>query len=212
MNTILMNQIIHTFEKGSASVVITRKNADSDMNKGRSSSNRNPLYGHVEVEAKYSGFVMGTDYSNSVANTAKRMGEEVSRDDVRLRETWHRPINDEEVGIEGVGKWFSTDKRTATKCYLKLQRNEQQIGFKVEKTYFVDGHEATAEELATIKAWLKKESDGLSATQKELGVDKDHEQHFILVTLENILCIRQKGAVLLPYDIAAYAAAVAAAV
>lgn len=209
MNTILMNQIMRTFNEGCASVVITRKSADSDMNKGRSAANRNPLYGHVEVEAKYSGFVMGTDYSNSVANTAKRMGEEVSRDDVRLRETWHRPIKDEEANIEGIGHWFSTDKRTATKCYLKLQRNEQQIGFKVEKTYFVDGHEATAEELATIKAWLKKDGNDLSATQRELGIDKEHEQHFILVTLENILCIRQNERTLLPYEIAAYAAAVA---
>lgn len=203
MNTILMNQIMRTFNEGCASVVITRKSADSDMNKGRSAANRNPLYGHVEVEAKYSGFVMGTDYSNSVANTAQRMGEDVSRDDVRLRETWHRPCDGE------YGKWFSTDKRTATKCYLKLQRNEQQIGFKVEKTYFVDGHEATAEELATIKAWLKKDSNEQSATQKELGIDKEHEQHFILVTLENILCIKQNENVLLPYEIAAYAAAVA---
>lgn len=203
MNTILMNQIMRTFNEGCASVVITRKSADSDMNKGRSAANRNPLYGHVEVEAKYSGFVMGTDYSNSVANTAKRMGEEVSRDDVRLRETWHKPCEGD------FGKWFSTDKRTETKCYLKLQRNEQQIGFKVEKTYFVDGHEATAEELATIKAWLKKDSNDLSATQKEVGIDKEHEQHFILVTLENILCIRQNERTLLPYEIAAYAAAVA---
>ena len=209
MNTILMNQIMRTFDEGASCVVITRKSADSDMNKGRSAASRNPLYGHVEVEAKYSGFVMGTDYSNSVANTAKRMGEEVSRDDVRLRETWHRPIKDEEVGIEGVGRWFSTDKSTATKCYLKLQRNEQQVGYKVEKTYYVDGHEATEEELAIIKAWLKKSTNGLSATQKELGIDEQHQQHFILVTLEGVLCIRQNERTLLPYEIAAYATAVA---
>jgi hypothetical protein len=211
MNTNLMNVIMHTFDKGAASVVISFKSADSDMNKGRG-ANRNPFYGRTDVKAVYSGFVMGTDYTNSLTNTANRMGEEVSRDDVRLRETWHRPIKDEEANIEGVGRWFSTDKKTATKCYLKLQRNEQQKGFKVTKTYYVDGREATAEEVEAIKVWLKKDSNDLSATQRELGIDKEHKQHFILVTLENILHIQQNERTLRPYEVAAAAYAVAAAV
>lgn len=205
MNTELMNQIMHTFDKGAASVVITRKSADSDMNKGRG-ANRNPFYGRTDVEAIYSGFVMGTDYSNSVANTAQRMGEDISRSDVKLKETWHRPCDGE------YGKWFSTDKRTATKCYLKLQRNAQQKGFKVEKHYFVDGRAATAEEAEAIKAWLKKDSFSQSSTQIECGLDKEHEQHFILVTLDNVLYIQQNERTLRPYEIAAYAVAAAAAV
>lgn len=199
MNTELMNQIMRTFDKGSASVVITRKSADSDMNKGRG-ANRNPFYGRTDVEAIYSGFVMGTDYSNSVANTAQRMGEDVSRADVKLKETWHRPCDGE------YGKWFSTDKRTATKCYLKLQRNEQQKGFKVEKHYFVDGRAATDAEVAAIKAWLKKDSSSQSSTQIECGIDKEHEQHFILVTLDNVLYIQQNERKLQPYDMATAAA------
>jgi hypothetical protein len=151
------------------------------MNKGRG-VNTNPFMGRVEIEKTYSGYVMGTDYQNSIENTAERMGNET---DANLKSVWHKPI------FGYLGEWFSTDKRTESKVYLKLQRNAKQVGFKTTEVYYLDGHVATAEEFAAISVWLKKKSHTQSSTQTEMGIDEEHQQYFILPQLETITSIRQ---------------------
>ena len=167
----IMAMIANVFVKGAASTIVVNKSADSSMNKGRG-ANRNPFLGRVTIQKEYSGFVMGTDYSNSLENTASRMGND--DEEANLKSVWHKPI------LGYLGEWFSTDKKTESKVYLKLQRNEQQLGFKTTTTYFLDEREATADEVAAIEGWLKKKSDTQSSTQIEMGIDKEHEQHFIL--------------------------------
>ena len=197
----LMALIANEFVKGAASTIVVNKSADSSMNKGRG-VNTNPFMGRVEIEKTYSGYVMGTDYQNSIENTAERMGNET---DANLKSVWHKPI------FGYLGEWFSTDKRTESKVYLKLQRNNKQVGFKTTEVYYLDGHVATAEELAEISVWLKKKSHTQSSTQVEMGIDAEHEQYFILPQLETIVSIKQGNKEIKPIEMLeeVYAVAVA---
>lgn len=187
----VMALIANTFIKGAATSVIVKKSADSSMNKGRG-ANKNPFWGRVEVEKVYNGFVLGTDYSNSLANTAKRMGNEDA--EVKLKENWHVPTF-------LFGEWFSTDKKTETKVYLKLQHNEKQVACKTTTTYYVDNRLATDEEVEEIKMWLKKKCETQSSTQTEMGIDREHEQHFLLPQLETITDIIQGERVIRPMSL-----------
>lgn len=197
----LMALIANEFVKGAACTVVVNKSADNSMNKGRG-VNTNPFMGRVEIEKTYNGFVMGTDYQNSIENTAERMGNET---DANLKSVWHKPI------FGYLGEWFSTDKRTESKVYLKLQRNNKQVGFKTTEVYYLDGHVATAEELAEISVWLKKKSHTQSSTQVEMGIDAEHEQYFILPQLETIVSIKQGNKEIKPIEMLeeVYAVAVA---
>ena len=197
----LMALIANEFVKGAACTVVVNKSADNSMNKGRG-VNTNPFIGRVEIEKTYNGFVMGTDYQNSIENTAERMGNET---DANLKSVWHKPI------FGYLGEWFSTDKRTESKVYLKLQRNNKQVGFKTTEVYYLDGHVATAEELAEISVWLKKKSHTQSSTQVEMGIDAEHEQYFILPQLETIVSIKQGNKEIKPIEMLeeVYAVAVA---
>ena len=187
----IMAMIANEFGKGQASTIVVNKSADTSMNKGRG-ANRNPFLGRVIIAKEYSGYVMGTDYSNSIENTASRMGN----DDVEanLKQTWHKPC-------EFLGEWFSTDRKTESKIYLKLQRNEKQVGFKTTTTYYLDGALATDEEVREIEGWLKKSSNTLSSTQVEMGIDEEHRQHFILPQLDTIISIKQGDKVIEPYNL-----------
>ena len=71
----IMALIATEFIKGAASTIVVNKSADTAMNKGRG-ANRNPFLGRVIIAKTYTGFVMGTDYSNSLENTASRMGND----------------------------------------------------------------------------------------------------------------------------------------
>lgn len=199
----LMGMITELFTKGAASIIIQEKIlTEKEMNKGRG-ANRNPYFGRVLMRKTFSGYVMGTDYAASVANAATRMGNETSTEEVNLKSNWHKPLGG------ALGEWFSTDKATESKIYLKLQRNEQQIAHKVETEYYLDGHLATAEEVASIEAWLKKKSSTQSSTQTDLGLNKENEQHFLLPQLDTITYIKQGDKELKPHEVFAMAMAVA---
>ena len=133
-----MSAIAQGFIKGAGCTVVVNKSADSSMNKG-TKNNRNPFLGRVMLKKTYSGFVMGTDYKRSVENTAERIGNEGAK--AELKTVWHKPVTGE------LGEWFSTDKRTESKFYLKLQRNEKQVACKVETEFFLDGRKATDAEV-----------------------------------------------------------------
>lgn len=199
----IMRMITELFIKGAACTIVQEKLlTDKDMNKGRG-ANRNPYFGRVLMRKTFSGYVMGTDYARSVANAATRMGNETSAEEVNLKSNWHKPLNGE------LGEWFSTDKATESKIYLKLQRNEEQIAHKITTEYYLDGHLATDEERASIEAWLKKKSSTQSSTQTDLGLNKENEQHFILPQLDTIAYIKQGDKELKPHEVFAMAMAVA---
>ena len=187
----IMAMIANEFGKGVASTIVVNKSADSSMNKGRG-ANRNPFLGRVIIAKEYSGYVMGTDYTNSIENTANRMGNEGV--EANLKQSWHKPC-------EVFGEWFSTDCKTESKIYLKLQRNEKQVGFKTTTTYYLDGVIATDDEVREIEGWLKKKSNTLSSTQIEMGIDEEHRQHFILPQLDTIISIKQGDKVIEPYNL-----------
>ena len=177
-----MSAIAQGFIKGAGCTVVVNKSADSSMNKG-TKNNRNPFLGRVMLKKTYSGFVMGTDYRTSVENTAKRIGNEGAK--AELKTVWHKPVTGE------LGEWFSTDKRTESKFYLKLQRNEKQVACKVETEFFLDGRKATDEEVYLIKYWWAKKTHKQSSTQTSLGMTEEEEQHFLLCELSTVVAIRQ---------------------
>lgn len=187
----IMALIANEFVKGAASTIVVNKSADSSMNKGRG-ENRNPFLGRVTIQKVYKGYVMGTDYQSSLNNIADRMGN--TNAECNLKKVWHKPT-------EEFGEWFSTDKATESKIYLKLQRNEKQVGFDTDTTYYVDGHLATADEELAIKGWLRKSNRSQSSTQTEMGIDKEHEQHFILPQLDTIVSIEQGNRKVEPYNL-----------
>lgn len=197
----IMALVATEFDKGAACSVVVNKLADSSMNKGRG-ANRNPFLGRVIIAKQYDGFVMGTDYKKSIENAANRMGNTDA--EATLKEVWHKPC-------EVYGEWFSTDKKTESKIYLKLQRNDKQIACKTTTTYYLDGVLATDEEVAEIEKWLKAKSNTQSSTQIEIGLDKEHEQHFILPQLDTIVRIKQGDREISPYDLLHEVYAVAAA-
>ena len=116
----LMALIANEFVKGAACTVVVNKSADSSMNKGRG-VNTNPfLGGRVEIKKTYSGFVMGTDYQNSIENTAERMGNET---DANLKSVWNKPI------FGYLGEWFLVSrpqKFTTSMVMLPQQKSLQQ--------------------------------------------------------------------------------------
>jgi len=187
----IMALIANEFVKGAASTIVVNKSADSSMNKGRG-ANRNPFLGRVMIEKTYCGYVMGTDYQNSIENTAERMGN--SDADANLKNVWHKPC-------EQFGEWFSTDKKTESKIYLKLQRNAKQVGCKTTDEIYLDGRLADAAEAAAIKAWFKKDNHTQSSTQVEMGIDKEHEQYFILPQLDTIVSVEQGDRKVEPYKL-----------
>lgn len=205
----VMAAIAANFIKGAASTIVVNKSADSSMNKGRG-NNRNPFYGRVMVRKTYHGYVMGTDYRNSIEAIAKRMGNDDA--DAHLKEAWHQPT-------AHFGEWFSTYRGTpiemetdgTAEIFLKVQRNAKQVGCKTEVSYYVDGREATEEEKVEISKWLKKKSNTISSTQTDLGVDAEHQQHYLLMRLNTITLIKQNEREISPSECltAAYAVAYA---
>lgn len=181
----MMSEIRSMFVKGACSTVVVNKSADGSMNKGRG-ANRNPFLGRVNIRKTYSGYVMGTDYANSLKAIAERMGNEGA--EPNLKQNWHVAVDE----------WFSTDRRTRSKFYLKLQRNEKQVACKVVTEYYVDGRAATPQEVLEIEGWLKAKSSAQSSTQVEMGIDKAHEQQFILPALESVTLIKQGNKVWTP--------------
>ena len=179
-----MSEIRSMFVKGACSTIVINKSADSSMNKG-TKNNRNPFLGRVTLRKTYSGYVMGTDYANSLKAIAERMGNE---GEPSLKQNWHVAVDE----------WFSTDRKTMSKFYLKLQRNEKQVACKVVTEYFLDGRKATEDEVYLIKSWESKSSHTQSSTQVEMGIDKAHEQQFILPALESVTLIKQGNKVWTP--------------
>ena len=191
----VMQLVMNTFIKGAATTIVQRKVlSEKEMNKGRG-ENRNPFFGRVVMTKTIKGVVMGTDYSRSVAAAATRNGNETSAEDVSLKKVWHKPLD----GVEG--EWFSTDKATESKIYLKLQRNNKQVAFSSESTYELDGHVANAEETAAIESWMKKKSHKQSSTQVELGLGEDEEQFFTAMQLDTIALIKQREKEVSPYNL-----------
>ena len=197
-----MQNVIRTFAKGVGTTLVTEKIAsDKEMNKGRG-ENKNPyLNGSLVIRTIYSGVIMGTDYSQSLANAHKRItGETMPKEEVNLKPTWHVPFpNDKDFAFS---VWFDKKKSeedgAETTAYLKIQRSQKQADFYAVKTqYFLYGELVEDDEtLANIEQWKKKKSHTQSSTQIECGMNKDTEQYYQCIDLHNVRLIKQGEKVL----------------
>lgn len=163
-----------SLKKGASVKVVSFKEAK--MNKG-TKLNRNPFLGRVYVQTTLGGWVVGTNYSKSCQNAAKRSGSEET---FETKKSWHTYYND----------FFEVDKATGTKFYLQLQKSAQ-TGSKTEKVYFLDGVPATEEEMNLIEEWLPKSEHKQSSSQVDAGVSKEYEREYIVATLADIRTIEQ---------------------
>ena len=197
-----MQNVIRTFAKGVGTSLVTEKIAsDKEMNKGRG-ENKNPyLDGRLVIRTIYSGVVMGTDYSQSLANAHKRItGETMDKADVNLKSSWHVPFPSTKDFDYAV--WFDKKKSeedgAETTAYLKIQRTQKQAGFYAVKTqYFLFGELVEDDEtLADIEQWKKKKNHTQSSTQIECGMDKDSEQYYQCIDINNVRLIKQGEKVL----------------
>lgn len=163
-----------TLKKGVSVQVTSYK--ETKMNKGNR-LNRNPFLGRVFERTTIGGWVVGTNYSKCCQNAAERSGSEETFEG---KKSWHVYYND----------FFETDKASGTKFYLQLQKSAKS-GNKTEKVYYIDGVQATEEEVKMIKEWLPKSEHQQSSSQVAAGIDSEHEREYILVTLSNIENIKQ---------------------
>lgn len=163
-----------SLKKGAAVQVTSYK--ETKMNKGRG-ANTNPFLGRVFERTIIGGWQVGTNYDRSCQNAAERSG---SDETFEAKKSWHTYFND----------FFEIDKSTHTKYYLQLQSSKNS-GTKTTKTYYLDGVEATAEDMALIKEWLPKSEHQQSSSQIEAGVDSEHERKYMCVALASIENIKQ---------------------
>jgi hypothetical protein len=89
----------------------------------------------VSVRATFSA-MLGVNYENAVNNALERKGEE--RDFVAQKPFGKHYVSD--------SKWLMTDDKTESKYYIALDC----VGG-VRKTFYIDGREATAEEVENLK-------------------------------------------------------------
>lgn len=199
----VMGIIAQNIKKGAGCVVVLEK--EYSMNKGRG-ANRNPFLGRVTQKSVYHGYGLGMDYKACIEGAAERAtGEKV---EAKLKDNWHKPCS-------LYPEFFSTDKSTESKIYLKLQRNEMREACDIQTHLFLDGIEVTDPALKEqIQAWKagKKDKDNLSSTQKEIGLQKGvNSEEFNLLTLSNVTSITQAGFSIRPAEVLATAAVAAVA-
>jgi hypothetical protein len=197
----IMVAIIKAFTKGTSCTIVQEKfGSEKDFNKGRI-GNRCPYIGqHFVIRNTMSGYCLGTDYANSLANAHNRMsGDTMSGSDVQLKPTWH--VAFPSTPEYDFGAWFEKKKSEEngfeSTAYLKVQINENQIAHKYVTEYFLNGELVTDEEtLADIESWKKSKGSKQSSTQTDLGMNKQHEQHYLLPELATIKSITMGDKVL----------------
>lgn len=197
----IMIEIIKLFTKGTACTIIQEKfGSEKDFNKG-TRNNRCPYIGeHFVIRNTFVGYVMGTDYANSIANAHNRLtGDTMKGEDVQLKKNWN--IAFPSTPEYDFGAWF--DKKRSEQdgfestAYLKIQVNENKIAHDCITEYFINGVKVTDENvLADIESWRKKKGNKQSSTQTALGLTKPFEQHYKLPELPTIKSITMGDRVL----------------
>ena len=169
-----VNNLSANLKKGASVQVVSYK--ETKMNKG-TKNNRNPFLGRVMERTTIGGWVVGTNYNRSCQNATERSG---SNSEFNGKGSWHTYYND----------FFEVSKNDSNKFYLQLQKSAK-TGTTSTKTYYVDGIEASEEQVEEIKAWLPTKTHKQSSSQVESGIDAEHERMYMCVGLENIESITQ---------------------
>ena len=168
-----VTNITKSLIKGAFATIYVDK--EPKMSKG-TKLNRNPYLGRVRECVTYSGWSVGTDYTKSCQNAVERSG---STETFVAKESWHTKYND----------FFVTNK-SGEKFYLQIQKSAKQ-GSKIERTYYLDGHVATKEDIQGIEQWLPKKSQSQSSSQVEVGINQEYARDYRNIELANISAIKQ---------------------
>jgi hypothetical protein len=146
------------------------------MNTGRK-PNKNPYIGRAFEYKIYHKYQAGTSYENRTNNAAEKSG---GQGNAKVKVT-HFDYYD---------PFWRVLKSDRNHYYLQLQATKTQKAFTDVIGVYVDGREATPEEIEDINAnWRKTKSNTQSSTQIEAGVDKEHEITCFNVDINNILTI-----------------------
>lgn len=197
----LMIAIVKMFTKGTACTIIQeKKGSEKDFKKG-TANNRCPYIGeHFTIRNTMIGYVMGTDYANSLANQHNRLtGGTMKGEDVQTKSNWH--IAFPSTPEFDFGAWFEKKRSEQdgfeTTAYLKVQVSESKIAHDYITEYFINGVKVTdANVLADIESWKRSKGNKQSSTQTALGLTKNNEQHYLLPELCTIKTITMGDRVL----------------
>jgi hypothetical protein len=172
---IFVNSISATLKAGVFTEVQTL--APAKMNKGRK-PNVNPYLDRVLVRTTFVNVQLGTNYLNSVNNSAERSGSNTKAE--TTKPNWNAYYN----------QFFDINRNKPNNYHLQVQYTAS-MNYKIHKVYYVDGKEATPQEIDEIKSWLVKSSGAMSSTQQEAGVSEENQRFYCLPQLENIVYIKQ---------------------
>lgn len=152
-----------------------------EMNKGgRGGIAPNPLYNRVEKHTIYTNVRLGVSYENVIKAKMERAGEDPAN--------WQSQASN-------VGKFYNEyllqSRKDENQFYLKIGLFPNT---KTESTYFVDGIQATKEQLEIIKAYTPAKSK--PAKQIEAGIPEDEVYIIVSPKLDNVAKIQHGERVL----------------
>lgn len=135
----------------------------------------NPFVGRVKKVTTYSNAILGVDYQNCVNNRLERNGHvadyqaEAPKGKKHYNAFFYQSLDNETFYLK-IGMY----KNTTTKS-----------------TYHIDGHEATTDELATLKTFLQSKPQTI-AKQQEAGLDTTEQYHIVTPKAQNVVSITAK--------------------
>ena len=142
-------------------------NTEPKMNKGRG-ANKNPFIGRVNKVSTAS-YRFNSDYEQTINNRLIKEGKEPNFKAEPMSGRVWLDVNKIEVHENG------------TK-YLRLYQNKNACR---KSIYYIDGREATPNEIAEIKMWLTKQSQ----PQKQIRYGLSNLYEVRSPKIENIVCI-----------------------
>jgi hypothetical protein len=176
-------QFVNSIPQGLKAGVFTEVQTLSapKMNKGRK-PNVNPYFDRVLVRTMFTNVQLGTSYLNSVNNSAERSGSSERAETTKAN--WNTYYN----------QFFDINRNKPNNYHLQVQYTAS-MNYKIQKVYYVDGVEATPQQIEEIKDWLVKSSGAMSSTQQEAGVSEENQRFYCLSQLENVVYIKQGNTV-----------------
>jgi len=138
----------------------------------------NKFYGRVTKASHYHNIAIGRGYSSTIERRAKELGIDVESKPYEEDKPTGRSWSDY--------PYFLTKDTDPTVTYLRIASNGNS---KVTSTYFVDGREATPEEEAEIKTFLRSHS--VCKKQLEYGLTPEEVVEVKDITVTNIVRIWQ---------------------
>ena len=132
----------------------------------------NPFVGRVTKRTTYNNAILGVSYQNCVNNRLERTGNEANYQAEAPKGKKH--YND--------FFYISLDGET---FYLKIGMYKNTTA---SVKYFIDGHEATDTELATLKTFLQT-TNQFCAKQQNAGLDASEQYRLVAPKAQNVVSV-----------------------